>query len=68
MLADLARVRDSRDASKVDASLRSLAEVARSKQNLVDAFLACVESYATLGEICAVLEREFGAFKADNGL
>ncbi|MCE9595649.1 MAG: methylmalonyl-CoA mutase [Planctomycetes bacterium] len=64
VLADLADVRRRRDASKVDGALRHVAETARSKANLVAAILPAVEAYATLGEICAVLETEFGAHRA----
>ncbi|MBI5432800.1 MAG: methylmalonyl-CoA mutase [Planctomycetes bacterium] len=64
VLADLAEIRKSRDPARVDGALRHLAETARSKSNLVAAMVPAVECYTTLGEICGVLEREFGVFKA----
>lgn len=62
-IARLERVRRERDASASDASLRRLAEAARSPgENMMPPILECVESYATLGEICGALREEFGVF------
>jgi methylmalonyl-CoA mutase N-terminal domain/subunit len=68
VLADLADVRRRRDAARVDGALRALAEAARSKANLVAAMVPAVECYTTLGEICGVLEKEFGVYKAVDAL
>ena len=38
-------------------------ELGRSDENLIPVILGCVESYATLGEICGVLRRVFGEYK-----
>jgi methylmalonyl-CoA mutase N-terminal domain/subunit len=38
-------------------------EVDQSEENLIPVILGCVESYATLGEICGVLRRVFGEYK-----
>jgi methylmalonyl-CoA mutase N-terminal domain/subunit len=62
VLASLARVRAERDPSRVAAALEALDEAARGRENLVDAILPAVESYATVGEICATLERRFGHY------
>jgi len=45
---------------KVRGVLKNLEEVARSSDNTMPAFIECVESYATLGEICDVLRQVFG--------
>ena len=38
-------------------------ESGRRDENLLTVILECVESYATLGEICGVLRRVFGEYK-----
>jgi len=64
VLADLARVRAERDGARVEGALQALRHAARGQGNLVEAILPAVEAYATLGEICAVLETEFGLYEA----
>jgi methylmalonyl-CoA mutase N-terminal domain/subunit len=64
VLADLARVRATRDSTRVAAALEAVDRAAAGSANLLDAILPAVECYATLGEICAVLEKRFGAYKA----
>jgi methylmalonyl-CoA mutase N-terminal domain/subunit len=59
----LAQVKKNRDNSKVSQALKSLEEVAHSSDNTMPAFVECVESYATLGEICDVLRHVFGRQK-----
>jgi methylmalonyl-CoA mutase, N-terminal domain len=68
VLADLAAVRRERDHARVEAALQGVARAAKGTVNLLPPILAAVEVYATLGEICAVLEREFGTYKAPEGL
>ena len=63
VLADLAAVRRERDPAKVEAALRVVGETARGKANLMPPILAAVESYSTLGEICATLEAVFGRYR-----
>ena len=63
VLADLARVREERDASAVEARLAALERDARGSANLMPSILAAVEAYATLGEICSVLEGVFGKYR-----
>ncbi len=46
-----------------DTPTGSCPESVRSDQNLLPVILECVESYATLGEICGVLRRVFGEYK-----
>ena len=59
----LNQIKKERDNSKVKQSLKQLEEVALSTDNTIPAFIECVESYATLGEICDVLRRVFGSQK-----
>ena len=59
-IASLEKLRSERDAGKVQAALSRLAETARGTDNTVPAILECVESYATLGEICQVFRDIFG--------
>ena len=56
----LARVKRDRDDSAVSASLQNLENIARGTDNTMPAILACVEAYATLGEISDVLRGVFG--------
>jgi len=63
VLADLAAVRAERDGARVEATLRAVEEAARGTDNLMHPILAAVESYATVGEICGVLERVFGKYQ-----
>jgi methylmalonyl-CoA mutase N-terminal domain/subunit len=56
----LRRVRAERDGARAEALLARLEEAARSDANLIPVFIECVESYVTLGEICAVLREVFG--------
>jgi methylmalonyl-CoA mutase N-terminal domain/subunit len=43
---------------------RACPEPNRRAENLLPVILECVESYATLGEICGVLRRVFGEYKS----
>jgi methylmalonyl-CoA mutase N-terminal domain/subunit len=74
--ARLAALRRRRDNRRVEARLQELEQVARAQprdfdaearlssdredDNLIPIILECVESYATLGEICGVLRSVFG--------
>ena len=62
VLDDLARVRAERDGGKVEGCLRALQEAASGPDNLMVPMLAAVENYATVGEVCGVLEKTFGKF------
>ncbi len=60
----LARVRNERDSGVSEAALQRLGEAARTPStNLMPPILECVESYATLGEICSTLRDVFGTFE-----
>jgi methylmalonyl-CoA mutase N-terminal domain/subunit len=52
-----------RDATKVDAALGRLVEVARTQENMIPAMLAACRTEATLGEICGVLRAEWGEYR-----
>ena len=63
-IARLERVRRERDSSASEAALRRLSESARSPaENLMPPILECVESYATLGEVCDALRDVFDVFR-----
>jgi methylmalonyl-CoA mutase N-terminal domain/subunit len=62
--ARLCALRERRDNEKVSNTLSQLRASAQSDRNLVPLILAAVESYATLGEICAVLREVFGEYQA----
>ena len=49
-----------RDKKAVTQALNRLKEVANSKENTMPVIVECVESYASLGEICDVLRGVFG--------
>ncbi len=64
-LERLNRVRRERDNVAVSERLKHLGEAARKKQNLMPFILDAVRCYATLGEVCGVLRKTFGEYKAD---
>ncbi len=68
VLKDLARVRATRDSLAVAGALEAVDRAAAGSANLLDAILPAVERYATLGEICAVLEKRFGTYQAPDVL
>ncbi len=60
----LQEVKRNRDNQAVKATLTRLKEAASDEQvNLIPSFLEAVKSYATLGEMCAVLREVFGEYK-----
>ena len=59
-ISRLQRLRRERDNDKAKATLSRLLGVARGQENTMPAILECVESYATLGEICDVFRSVFG--------
>jgi methylmalonyl-CoA mutase N-terminal domain/subunit len=68
VLADLDRVRDTRDSAAAAGALRALGEAAKTDANLMPPILQCVEAYATIGEVADVLEAVFGSYRAPEGL
>jgi methylmalonyl-CoA mutase N-terminal domain/subunit len=61
-VARLAALRAKRDASRVQNALQSLQEAARGTKNLLPELIACIECYATLGEISDVLRGVWGEY------
>jgi methylmalonyl-CoA mutase N-terminal domain/subunit len=59
----LAALRKKRDAKKAKQSLDAVRDACRSKDNLLERFVAAAHAYCTLGEICGVLREEFGEYK-----
>jgi len=60
----LERLRKERDQARVDDALEKLERTARSDDNLMPAIIEAVRTYATLGEVCDVLRKVFGEYKA----
>jgi methylmalonyl-CoA mutase N-terminal domain/subunit len=56
-------VRGRRDRDKVEQDLERLRHSARTEENLLPRILACVESYATVGEISDALRSVWGEYK-----
>ena len=67
-MAKLSKVRSERNGEAVIAALEDLAEAACSTDNLMPPIIACVRSYATLGEICGVLRKVFGEYRPSTAL
>jgi len=65
----LAKLRAERDNKAVEAKLAALSEAAKDESvNLMPLILDAVKAYATLGEICGVLRKIFGEYKAQVSL
>ncbi|TVP76957.1 MAG: methylmalonyl-CoA mutase [Gemmatimonadales bacterium] len=60
--AEVARVRDSRDGSRVEEALRGLESAAGTRENLLPHILAAVKATATLGEISDTLRDAWGTY------
>lgn len=59
----LKRLRSSRDQLAVDESLKALQSAARGSDNLMPHIIEAVKRYATIGEICHTLRKEFGEYQ-----
>jgi methylmalonyl-CoA mutase N-terminal domain/subunit len=59
----LRAIKEQRDNERVRRLLADLKGAARSDETLMPPILACVETYATLGEICEVLREVFGEYR-----
>jgi methylmalonyl-CoA mutase, N-terminal domain len=64
-LVALAKVREDRDADRVEASLMRLRAVCATDENVMPAVLDCVEAYATTGEISQVWRDVFGDYRSE---
>jgi methylmalonyl-CoA mutase N-terminal domain/subunit len=58
----LAKVKASRDASKLAAALSAVRDAARSGANLMPPIVESAKAYATEQEICDVLREELGTY------
>jgi methylmalonyl-CoA mutase, N-terminal domain len=61
--ARLRRVRATRDAGQVQATLAALAAAASGRENLLPRLLDAVRAYATVGEMCDTLRAAFGVYR-----
>ena len=59
----LAELRKSRDQKAAKRELDAIREACRSKDNLLERFVAAAHAYCTLGEIADVLREEFGEYE-----
>jgi methylmalonyl-CoA mutase N-terminal domain/subunit len=59
----LTKVKKSRNNDSVKQTLKKLKDIAQGEENTMPAFIDCVESYASVGEICDVLREVFGTQK-----
>ena len=65
---DLARLRKKRNGAKVEKCLATLEKAARGTENLMPIIVDCVRHYVTVGEICKVLRRTFGEYRASHSI
>lgn len=59
----LQQVKENRDEARVQKALSALKEAAVSQENIMEATLAAVKAYATVGEMTAVLKEVYGTFR-----
>jgi methylmalonyl-CoA mutase N-terminal domain/subunit len=59
----LQRLRQKRNAARVETALRCVEDAAGGSNNLLPPILEAVEAYATVGEISHALRRVFGEYK-----
>jgi methylmalonyl-CoA mutase N-terminal domain/subunit len=62
----LKRVRAGRDNGAVERAMAALQDAAQGDANLMPYIAEAVEVYATIGEICNVLRRTFGEYRASS--
>ena len=60
----LKKIRENRNAEKVNELLEQIELCARNKENLMPIFIESVENYVTIGEICNVLRPVWGEYHA----
>jgi methylmalonyl-CoA mutase N-terminal domain/subunit len=65
-VADVRSLRTERNSARIKSALDRLEEAAASDENIMPAVLDAVSAYATLGEMCDVLRRVFGEYRAPN--
>lgn len=62
-VAEMARLRESRDDTVVESTLSALRDACGTGENVVPKILDCARAYCTLYEIRAAMEDVFGAYK-----
>jgi methylmalonyl-CoA mutase N-terminal domain/subunit len=62
IVAELRELRAGRDQAAVDRALNGLKRACDGTESLLPPILHCVETYATLGEICQTMEQVFGTY------
>ncbi len=62
-IAKVGKVRATRDASRVAATLHALDRAVVENLNVLDPLMECVKAYATLGEMVGVLKSHFGRYR-----
>ena len=67
VLHDLDAIRKERDDDAVRASLGAIERAAKDGTNLMHPILEAVDRYATLGEVCGLLEGLFGKYRGPEG-
>ncbi|MBF0103832.1 MAG: methylmalonyl-CoA mutase family protein [Deltaproteobacteria bacterium] len=60
---DLQRLRRERDQTGVREALDALTTVIKGQGNVMPPLVACAHTYATIGEIAAVLRKEYGEYR-----
>ncbi|WP_231877511.1 methylmalonyl-CoA mutase family protein, partial [Oleiphilus sp. HI0043] len=64
----LNNTRTSRDAARVEASLKALAEAAKNGENMMAASIECAKARVTTGEWSDTLREAFGEFRPPTGV
>ena len=63
IVGELKKLRAERDDARWKASMAALETACKGDDNLLPHILECVESYATVGEICRTMEGVFGVYR-----
>lgn len=64
----LARIKQERNAEKVEICLNQIEKQAATPENLMPVFIEAVEAYATVGEISERLRKVYGEYRESAGL
>ncbi|MFT4922089.1 MAG: methylmalonyl-CoA mutase N-terminal domain/subunit [Haloarculaceae archaeon] len=59
----LEEVKADRDDEEVEARLQAMAEASRNDENVLPTMIEAVKAYATMGEIMAVFEDQYGSYR-----
>ena len=62
-VAQLRKLRESRDNERVRTTLEALGQAARNDAAMMPPILDCVRAYATLGEMCDTLREVYGVYE-----